>query len=64
MAWTKKHKQDEVEAGAVGHDQAADGIGAENDKAWTKPKIGEEQRKPSRIKLVPFEEICLGTERP
>jgi hypothetical protein len=25
---------------------------------------GEEQRKPSRIKLVPFEEICLGTERP
>ena len=35
-----------------------------NGREWTKPKIGEEQRKPSRIKLVPFEEICLGTERP
>ena len=35
-------KQNKV-AGAVGHDQAADGIGAENDKAWTKPKIGEER---------------------
>ena len=35
-----------------------------NGREWTKPKIGEEPRKPSRIKLVPFEEICLGTERP
>ena len=52
-AWAKKQEQDEVEAGAVGH-----GV------AWTKPKIGEDPRKPSRIKLVPFEQRRLGTERP
>ena len=59
-AWAQKQKQDEVEADGVGHAPAA----ADDGKSWTKPKIGEELRKPSGIKLVPFEEINLGTERP